>query len=104
MVAARVVGDSLFITKYFHGLSYRTLRALYSSYRSATWGSAPLHPRLYAIAALRGLKKSAGDEIDSSFLKLIGHFLLNLLTRFTNDFQSCIDIRPRGAEVGDACA
>ncbi|HKO62692.1 MAG TPA: hypothetical protein VJV03_16115 [Pyrinomonadaceae bacterium] len=60
-VAAREVGDSLFIISDLRSLHYRTLRALYSSYCSATWGSVPissgLHPRLYAIAPLRGLKK-----------------------------------------------
>ncbi len=34
-----------------------TSRAL-PSYSHDSWGSAPLHPRLYAIATLRGLKAS----------------------------------------------
>jgi len=56
-VAAREVGDRLFIISALRRLRYRTLRALFLHNRSATWGSAPLHPRLYAIAALRGLRR-----------------------------------------------
>jgi len=68
-VAAREVGDSLFIINDLRGLRYRTLRALYSSYWSATWGSAPLHPRLYAIAALRGLRQEhTVDALRRSYL------------------------------------
>ena len=29
-----------------------------------TWGSAPLHPRLYAIAALRGLNTLLFDSVE----------------------------------------
>ncbi|HKO60304.1 MAG TPA: hypothetical protein VJV03_04015, partial [Pyrinomonadaceae bacterium] len=41
-VPAREAGDSSFIIRDLRGLRYRTLRALYSSYWPATWGSAPL--------------------------------------------------------------
>ena len=54
-VAAREVGDSLFNISDLRRLRYRTLRALELHNRRQPWGSAPLHPRLYAIATLRGL-------------------------------------------------
>src|SRR5439155_11109713 len=37
---------------------YRPLSWAFPSHSNDPWGSAPLHPRLYAIAALRGLNAS----------------------------------------------
>ena len=45
-----------------------------------SWGSArkaSLHPRLYAIAALRGLWETTYKKFNQSFLKLIGHLQRN---------------------------
>jgi len=37
-----------------------------------SWGFAALHPRLYAVAALRGLRlKRTHDELDQDFLKYV---------------------------------
>ena len=41
--------------------------------RGGSWGSATLHPRLYAVAALRGLRTNpTHDQLDQSFLKHVG--------------------------------
>ena len=64
-VAAREVGDSVFILSEFRYLLYRTLSRAGSFLMVATWGSAPLHPRLYAIAALRGLRQARATALGS---------------------------------------
>ena len=70
LLAAREVGDSLLIICDLGCLRYPTLRELHSSNRSLTWGFASLHPRLYAIAALRGLSQ---ELITDQFIFSLRH-------------------------------
>ena len=76
LVPARGVGDSRFIISFLRPSRYRTLRALDSSHLSSTWGStrkASLHPRLYAIATLRGAKANpTDDELNQTSLQFVG--------------------------------
>ena len=56
-------------------------------YSNDSWGSASLHPRLYAAAALRGL--NASQYLDQSFLKSVGHKAQSLYA-FAGALQSSL--------------
>ena len=45
-------------------------RAL-NNFHNVSWGSASLHPRLYAIASLRGLRQTTKVELNQSFLQFV---------------------------------
>jgi len=91
----------------YPGFRYRTLRELYPHAGARYLGLrfAPPQALCYRRAP-RAKDNQTYEQLDQTFFKvyrtLIDHFLLNLFTRFTNDFQSCLDVGARGAEVGDA--
>ena len=75
VVQAREVGDSLFLISDWVSFALSHASRALCSLRVGTWGSASLHPRLYAIPPLRGLGQPMINLIRSSF---------SLLERLTN--------------------